>query len=143
MLFATNHIAPQNSTWNSIIFTAQSNFTAQVAILLFGYSLTPGGFEFHVAVYDLTSTMQPGLYPADPAATFLGRNHLRLGNADITATEISKWNAHAIAVQSSTNNTPAAFTPRWLGDELLIHGVTNIIYRAFGSSTNDWRQTYP
>ena len=45
--------------------------------------------------------------------------------------------------QTATNDTPTAKTPRALGDTLIIHGVTNILYRAFGSTTNDWEKIWP
>ena len=40
--------------------------------------------------------------------------------------------------QLSTNNTPTLYTPRRIGDELVIHTTTNIVYRSFGLTTNDW-----
>ena len=42
-----------------------------------------------------------------------------------------------------TTNTPTLTTPRWIGDQLLIHTSTQVVYRAFGSTTNDWVQTWP
>ena len=45
--------------------------------------------------------------------------------------------------QLSTNNTPTAFSPRNIGDELIIHTSTNVIYKAFGTTTNDWDQIWP
>jgi len=47
------------------------------------------------------------------------------------------------APQSSTNDAPTLITPRWVGDELAIYGATQVIYRAFGITTNDWSQTWP
>jgi hypothetical protein len=45
--------------------------------------------------------------------------------------------------QTHTNDAPGEFTPRWIGDELIIHDSTNIVYRAFGSTTNDWVSVWP
>jgi hypothetical protein len=45
--------------------------------------------------------------------------------------------------QTATNDTPTAKTPRALGDTLIIHGATNILYRAFGTTTNDWEKIWP
>lgn len=40
--------------------------------------------------------------------------------------------------QTSTNDAPTLFTPRYLGDRLMIHTTTQRIYNAFGTTTNDW-----
>jgi hypothetical protein len=49
----------------------------------------------------------------------------------------------AAAPQAGTNDTPTLVTPRWIGDEYVVHGATSMIYRAFGATTNDWLQVHP
>jgi hypothetical protein len=49
----------------------------------------------------------------------------------------------AAAPQSGTNDAPTLVTPRWIGDEYVVHGATSMIYRAFGATTNDWLQVHP
>jgi len=46
-------------------------------------------------------------------------------------------------IQTSTNDAPTSHTPQGVGQELQIYATTNKIYRAFGSTTNDWVQIYP
>ena len=44
---------------------------------------------------------------------------------------------------STTNDAPAAAAPRFLGDEFFYHNGTNrAIYRAFGTTTNDWVEVW-
>ena len=45
--------------------------------------------------------------------------------------------------QISATDTALAFTPRAIGDELVVHTATQAIYRAFGTTTNDWVQVWP
>jgi hypothetical protein len=40
--------------------------------------------------------------------------------------------------QSQTNDTPTTVTPRAVADTLIIHTTTNRVYKAFGTTTNDW-----
>ncbi len=42
--------------------------------------------------------------------------------------------------QVSAADDPEAVTPRAIGDELVVHTATQAIYRAFGTTTNDWVQ---
>jgi hypothetical protein len=66
-----------------------------------------------------------------PDAPAIGIPHARLDGGWVRA-----W-------QVSTNNTPAAYTPDAVGQPLVIHGQTNVMYRAFGVSSNDWVQVWP
>ena len=45
--------------------------------------------------------------------------------------------------QISATDTALAFTPRAIGDELVVHTATQAIYRAFGLTTNDWVLVWP
>jgi hypothetical protein len=44
---------------------------------------------------------------------------------------------------TATNDAPTLVTPRWIGDEYVVSGATSIIYRAFGTTTNDWIKVHP
>jgi len=44
--------------------------------------------------------------------------------------------------QTSTNDIPTVFTPRYVGDRLIIYSNTNRYYVAFGTTTNDWDSIY-
>lgn len=44
---------------------------------------------------------------------------------------------------TATNDDATVVTPVCIGDELMIYDSTNVIYRAFGLTTNDWVQVFP
>jgi hypothetical protein len=44
--------------------------------------------------------------------------------------------------QTTTNTDSTASTPRWAGDELVVLASPVVVYRASGTGTNDWLQTY-
>jgi len=47
------------------------------------------------------------------------------------------------ATHTATNDDATVVTPVCIGDELMIYDSTNVIYRAFGLTTNDWVQVFP
>lgn len=76
----------------------------------------------------------------DGVATWRFSGRLGINGDPIQGSQVGDrdYNDDRYRPQSSTNDTPTLFTPRCIGDELIIYVTTNRIYRAFGLTTNDW-----
>jgi len=59
---------------------------------------------------------------------------------DDAGTDFQVSGARVQSMGAVTNTT--LYTPRWLGDELMDNNVSNTLWRAFGTTTNDWVEIF-
>jgi len=144
-LYITNFVLNSST---ATVFVATNNVNSTPMIQWTADLLAPDWIMLEPAFESYPGSTN-GAYVVDVALPAGDTGYLRAvqasGAARIDAHAPFYETGHRLAARpySSATNNPTLWTPLHVGHQLYITGATNIIYSAFGATTNDWRRTWP